>query len=415
MSIEDGNPEVNSDSAAAAETVGAAATFGPESQPSSGDWTAMTASDPISAIPGVSDSEKELLASLDTLVAQASHGAGDISTSMVQVNASPEGSNSTASVDDVSVLSEPSHSPETGREAEDKVESGACTDPSLVGTPEEWTALSAIGALDGDAVTALAAWLKTANPEEREVYSRRMRLGHALLYALEQERPPPDLRANLAQALGQSEPALRKLYPPKRITLSQQWAQSLGLPLARFLKSATVLVGALALAGWFWGGRQYMRADSLSKDLESNRAREASVEIALRIAQERLAFAASPDLRLTHLLPSGSLNTTNKSIASYAAETELKGSGETHHEQHQDRNLAPQAMGDQGKNAVAHLLWSPFGRRGLLWVRDLPAPPEGREYCLWVLSGSRQFSAARFESGADGNGLFIDAPSLQEG
>jgi hypothetical protein len=220
----------------------------------------------------------------------------------------------------------------------------------------------------------LARWLQVAKPDECEVYSRRIRLGHALLYALEQDAPPAHLRSTLAQDLGKTEKSLEKLYPPRRVALSQRLAQALGISQSFMLKIGLLIVLVTALVGWAMSWRNWNQIQTIRKAIVEVEAQLKKTESALALSQARLTFAASADLRIADLQS---------------------------HESH-------------GKQ-TAHLLWSPYGRKGLLWVRDFPKAPQDKEYALWVLSGSRQFAAAHFTEAPNGQGLFIDVPALQEG
>jgi hypothetical protein len=331
------------------------------------DWTAG-GSMADSALPPTSAEEAELLQSLDTIVQQASQGTGDFPSVTAPLNpplVGPDASDGPQSIPGTEGSVEPG--PERS-----KVEQA--WDPDLIGSPEEWTALASINALDGDAVDALAQWFQVAKPEECEVYSRRIRLGHALLYALEQASPPAQLRATLAQELGKQDPILGRLYPSKRVALSMRLAQTLGWSQSQFLKVILVAVVLLCLAGWSLVLRGAYRVRQMEAQVLQAEQRLKKSEASLTLSQERLAFAASADLRISDLQ-----------------------SGEPHGKQ------------------TAHLLWSPYGRKGLLWVRDFEVAPQGKEYALWVLSGSRQFPAAKFSEAPGGQGLFIDVPALQEG
>lgn len=242
------------------------------------------------------------------------------------------------------------------------------------GSPEEWTALSAIGALDGDGLGQLEQWLNSAKPEEQEVYARRLRLGHVLLYALEQQAPPQGLRQTLANALGTQDGQAQKLYPQKRTTLTQRWAEKIGWPHARLLKVFSGIALVLAIAGWSMAWRGYQQMGLMAEAASRSEKNRHAAEEARLLGERRLAFLAGSDLRLTRL----------------------------------------QAMPGQGQ-AAAHLIWSPFGRKALLYARDLPKAPEGREYSLWTVSGTRHFAAARFQIRGVPEGEFIDVPTLQEG
>lgn len=302
--------------------------------------------------------EDELLRSLDQIVQNANQG-GDLAALTPEVNSEVHA--------EALIESPPA---ETSTDAVQPEEAQVETS----GSPEDWTALSAIGALDGDGIAHLERWLQTAKPEEKEVYARRLRLGHILLYALEQKPTPPGLRDNLAQSLGLEKTVSRKEYQASRITLTQKWAASLGWPQARLLKVFAWLCLALAAMGWFMAWRQQQQVHVLIEAAShSERSRQVAEE-GRGLIEKRLSFLASSDLRLTRL----------------------------------------QALPGQ-RSAMAHLTWSPFGRKALLWVRDLPKPPEGREYVLWTQSGTRQYAAARFIPRGSSEGDFIDVPTLQIG
>jgi anti-sigma-K factor RskA len=63
--------------------------------------------------------------------------------------------------------------------------------------------------------------------------------------------------------------------------------------------------------------------------------------------------------------------------------------------------------------ARGHVLWSPATRQAVLYAFDLPRPPAGRDYQLWVIVGETSRSAGVFPVGADGRALHIlsEAPA----
>lgn len=321
------------------------------------DWSPAISPSEVPASPSTAE-EDELLRSLDQIVQNASHG-GDLAT--LTPDASPE------------AISEPLPS-----DLPAETLSGASNEDTLnteaSGSPEDWTALSAIGALDGDGIAHLEKWLQTAKPEEKEVYARRLRLGHILLYALEQKPTPPGLRDNLAQSLGIEKSPSRKQYQANRITLTQKWASSLGWPQARLLKVFAWLTLVVAALGWGMAWWQQQQVHLLVETASQSERNRQTAEERRGLIETRLSFLASSDLRLTRL----------------------------------------QALPGQ-RSAMAHLTWSPFGRKALLWVRALPKPPEGREYVLWTHSGTRHHAAARFIPPGSPEGDFIDVPTLQMG
>lgn len=249
------------------------------------------------------------------------------------------------------------------------------SEAKAVGSPEEWSALAAIGALDGEAVAEMDLWLKTAKPEEIEIFGRRMRLGHALVYSLAQTPPPADLRESLAQSLGEHGKDGRHLYPRRSLPMSQRLAEAVGWPQARLLKATAIFFLLLSAVGWSLAWRGYHQVQRLTQSVAQSEMARQEAEGAHQVVAKRLAFMSEADLRITAL---------------------------------QSREGV--------RDKSAHLLWSPFGRKALLWIGGLPKAPEGKEYALWVALGTRSFAALRFtEASTEEAGLFLDIPVLQEG
>jgi hypothetical protein len=51
--------------------------------------------------------------------------------------------------------------------------------------------------------------------------------------------------------------------------------------------------------------------------------------------------------------------------------------------------------------------WSPSERQGVLWVRDLPAPPEGTVYQFWFRTDQGDVSGGTFSPDAEGEALEV--------
>ncbi len=313
--------------------------------------------------------EAELLRDLDNLV-HNSPGLGSAEMPALSLPASESKLFEDAAEAEAAAAEEGSAKVTRG---EARIPSGV--NPRVEGSPEEWSALAAIGALDGEAVAEMEIWLKTAKTEEIEIFSRRMRIGHALVYSLNQEPPPASLRDSLAQSLGEQSKDGRHLYPRRSLPLTQRLAEAMGWKQTRLLKLFSLFLLLLAMGGWgiAWRGHQkILRLTAMS--IQSEKARQ-EAEGAHKAATNRLDFLATVDLVITV----------------------LQGK-------------------EESREKSAHLLWSPFGRKALLWVGGLPKAPEGKEYALWVALGTRTYSALRFtESSTGEGGLFLDIPLLQEG
>src|SRR5436309_1298331 len=59
------------------------------------------------------------------------------------------------------------------------------------------------------------------------------------------------------------------------------------------------------------------------------------------------------------------------------------------------------------------ILWNPGEKKALFYASNLPAPPNGKTYQLWVIAQNKPFDAGTFAVDSSGNG-FLKIDSLSE-
>jgi anti-sigma-K factor RskA len=227
----------------------------------------------------------------------------------------------------------------------------------------------ALGALASADRTAFEAHLASCPQCAEDVRQMRLAAG-ALAHAVPQIAPPPTLRARIliaaaphdAQPLGMAETAARDVGGQRRRRLPA-W-----LPIAALLVFGAGLFG--------YAQRLQVRIANLEMQLSQAQARVTAADrftaearaVAIR-AQNAMGVFAAPDL----------------------ARIELAGQ--------------PSA-----RSASARALWS--RQRGMVFtVANLPAPPPGRVYQVWVVTAQAPVSAGLLTPDAAGGGsVYFETP-----
>gem|GEM_PF-4923711 len=331
------------------------------------DWTpGGPASQPEEAIPSATgdvEAEEELLRTLDEMVQNSAEILTAASEGLAPVESKAD---------------KPPQPP-----AEPLERAAYTHEESTQGQPEDWTALAALGALDGDGVQDLSVWLQSATEQEREVYTHRIRVGQCLIYALDQAPPPPGLRDELAGRIGEmGRDKKGRLFPSARKTWTQKAAAKIGWPQTRLLKILLVCALGLGVGGWVlaWHAQRQIEI-VLSASVQAEKRRHEG-EIARFAAAKKMEYLGSADLKTTALHPASGEGAVKVNFAS----------------------------------VKSVLLWSPYALKGLLWIQGLPPAAPAHEYALWVSSGNRHFQALRFQkTNSQGQGDFLEIPSLQSG
>jgi hypothetical protein len=229
------------------------------------------------------------------------------------------------------------------------------TRPEMVHEPfGEWSALAAVGALDGAERARFDAHLASGCATCEASLREFSQVTAALPWALPDVPLRPEVRDRLMDRVaaqrrargtlagsGRPIPAARRLAGERR-----PWRWAGGLVAAGL---ATVLV---------WGMHDTRQA------LESERARAGRLEE--QLAQER-------------------------------AITSLVG--------HTDTHVAALRGLDAAARADGWIVWSPSRRAGFMVVHNLPMLPAGRQYQLWVVGGSAWAPAGAFQVDAIGHAV----------
>jgi anti-sigma-K factor RskA len=203
----------------------------------------------------------------------------------------------------------------------------------------EWAALASIQALDGDERVRFEAHLAAGCVECEETQRELALAAAALPLALPEVPVPPELRDRLLARVGSAPPLAR---PSTRTRAeggrSRSWRWAAGL----------VAAGVIGFMAW----DQYQLRSALERQ---------------QAAVARLEHELASQRTLTSLVGG-----TDSSVAA------LKGTPP-----------APQADG--------WIAWSPDRKSGFLVVHNLPMPPAGKQYQLWVIAAGHPVSAGVFD------------------
>jgi anti-sigma-K factor RskA len=75
--------------------------------------------------------------------------------------------------------------------------------------------------------------------------------------------------------------------------------------------------------------------------------------------------------------------------------------------------ITPLAGTDKSPQAAGKILWNAQEKKAFFYASNLPAPPEGKTYQLWMIAGNKPIDAGIFSVGPAGRG-FLKVPSLSE-
>jgi len=75
--------------------------------------------------------------------------------------------------------------------------------------------------------------------------------------------------------------------------------------------------------------------------------------------------------------------------------------------------ITPLAGTDKSPQAAGKILWSAQEKKALFYASNLPLPPEGKTYQLWIIANNKPFDAGIFSVDPQGTG-FLRVPSLSE-
>jgi anti-sigma-K factor RskA len=213
----------------------------------------------------------------------------------------------------------------------------------------EWAALAAIQALDGDEQVRFAAHLAAGCAECEETQRELAVAAAALPLALPDAALPPGLRSRVMAQIGSAPPAAKSgVAAPVLGPRFGSWRWAAGL----------VAAGVAGIMAW----DQYHLRSALERQ-------QASLA--------RLEHELAGQRALTSLV-SG----TDSSVAS------LKGTASV-------------------SQADGWIAWSPSRKHGFLVVHNLPVPPAGKQYQLWVIAAGRSTSAGVFDVDSIGHASLV--------
>ncbi len=217
----------------------------------------------------------------------------------------------------------------------------------------EWSALAAVGALDGDEQRRFQAHLAAGCGECERGLAEMTTAAASLPLALPIAHPPAHVRDRLLARVGEASGAARS----DRVVR--------GRPARRWRWGAAVAVAA-GLAALTWGIWDTRAA------LERQRAAIARLE-------QELAG--------------------QRAVASLVSGT--------------DTAVIALAGSSQAARAEGFIVWSPGMRRGHMVVHYLPALPSGQQYQLWAFAADRPSPAGVFDVDALGHAAITISSELE--
>jgi anti-sigma-K factor RskA len=270
---------------------------------------------------------------------------------------------------------------------------------------EEWlpqAEIYALGALDGDELTAFEAHLTAGCPQcEQQIYTTREALT-LLPRALTPVAPPLHVRTRLLEQIA-TEPSSA---PPVTSLPRRRW----------WLMGVSALAAGLliALSYQLYQARQELQqvhgvVSSLRTELQQR-------DVALQTARQEV-------LRTTQLIASLRAELAKHEDTLEAERRELQRVVATLQDEIKahDNTLrllsTPQvrlvrlAGLAASPGASAQLLWNPAARTGLLLTSGLPQTPRNRVYELWAIAGNEPVPAGIFDVDAAGH-AFLRLPAL---
>jgi anti-sigma-K factor RskA len=260
---------------------------------------------------------------------------------------------------------------------------------------EDWLAqadIYALGALDGDELTAFEAHLAAGCPE-CEQHIRKTREALTLLpQALEPVAPPPTVKARvLAQIAAEAAIEQTVTHLPRR----RWWMMGVSV-----LAAAGLLIAVSFKLYQTWQEAQRLQAlvaslqttiaereEALQAERhELQRATEmvATLQAELAKREETLEAERRERQRIEHAVA-----TLQGELSELDATLRLLSAPQV--------RLVRLAGLPPSPRANAHLLWNPTARAGVLLTSGLPQIPPNRVYELWAIAGNEPVPAGVFE------------------
>ena len=278
---------------------------------------------------------------------------------------------------------------------------------------EDWLAqadIYALGALDGDELTAFEAHLAVGCPECEQYLLKTHEALTLLPYALEPVAPPSSIRARV---LAQIAAETVRPQPVIRLPRRRWWVMGVSA-----LTAAGLLI---ALSFELYQTRQELQREP--GVLSGLRAELEQREAALRAEQQDVQRLQAVVASLQTTLAERDAELANRAASLEAERHELQRLERVVATLHSERDetlrllsvpqvrlvrltgLAP------SPGANAHLLWNPATRLGVLLTSGLPQIPPNRVYELWAIAGNEPVPAGLFEVDEAGH-AFLKLPPL---
>ena len=298
---------------------------------------------------------------------------------------------------------------------------------------EEWlpqAEIYALGALDGDELTAFETHLTAGCPQcERQIRTTREALT-LLPRALTPVSPPSHVRTRLLERIAM-EPAGAPpvTSPPKRRWwLTGVSALAAGLLIAlsyQLYQARQELQQVHGVASGIRAELQQGGAALQTEQQEVQRLREQVASLQSAVAERDITLQAERQelLRTTQLVASLRAELAKREDTLEAERRELQRVVATLQDEIEahDNTLrllsTPQvrlvrlAGLAASPGASAQLLWNPSARTGLLLTSGLPQTPRNRVYELWAIAGNEPVPAGVFDVDAAGH-AFLRLPPL---
>ena len=235
---------------------------------------------------------------------------------------------------------------------------------------QELCPVYAAGALDGEELRELQEHLKTGCPiceQQIREYSELMAVISQTLPSLE---PSAGLKNRVLAQIEEESPG-SSLVEFK--TLTQISANEKPSKVFAWVPWACALVAGAALAVSLWN-LSNLKRELVGQESQLIQQRNQIYQLQNQLEKEKLvtAFLINPEVRVTMLAGT------------------------------------PKSPG-----AVGKILWNAREKKALFYASNLPAPPSGKTYQLWVIAQNKPFDAGTFAVDPNGNG-FLKIDFLSE-
>lgn len=235
---------------------------------------------------------------------------------------------------------------------------------------QELCSVYAAGALDGEELRELEKHLKTGCPVCQQQIGEYRELMAALPQALPSLVPSAGLRSRVMAQIEKESPG-RSAVAFK--TLTQISGKEKPAKAFAWLPWACALAAGVALAVSLWS-LSNLKRELAGQQSQLGQQRDHIQQLQNELEKEKLvtAFLINPEVRVTML-----------------------------------------AGTPKSPRAAGKILWNPREKKALFYASNLPPPPSGKTYQLWVIAQNKPFDAGIFSVDLSGNG-FLKIDSLSE-